>query len=349
MNGFAIHRRVLTIGMAAALALPLLGSAAQAGSSIVVATFPKNWEDAYRKVITPMLAAQGIELTIAPALTTLQIANTLAAKKAGAAPPYDALLLSPGDTAVAKDNDLIVKIDPSKLKNWSKLDKQFQTEYGPVVTIEFCGIGYNPDLVPKPSGYKVLFEDPAYKGKVSFNSFESNTEIMAFSQIAAAFGKGPMDMDALFKLFKDKKDQIGPIVDTTQHQMSMFQQKEIAVFMACTNNVAQLQSLGVHAEFVGPKEGTPAVPVVIHMTKGAKDPDAVYAYMDAAIDAAAQTKLTAPPVELFPTNSDVELTDSIKRFVTKDKVKDFVYLDWVTVAKNRAEWTKAYDRAVKGQ
>jgi hypothetical protein len=37
----------------------------------------------------------------------------------------------------------------------------------------------------------------------------------------------------------------------------------------------------------------------------------------------------------------------MKRFVTKDKVKDFVYLDWVTVAKNRAEWTKQYDRAVK--
>ncbi|MCB1486209.1 MAG: ABC transporter substrate-binding protein, partial [Bauldia sp.] len=77
--------------------------------------------------------------------------------------------------------------------------------------------------------------------------------------------------------------------------------------------------------------------------------DAVYAYMDAAISAQAQTELTAPPIELFPTNSDVELTDSIKRFVTKDQVKDFVYLDWVAVAKNREEWTKAYDRAIKGQ
>jgi putative spermidine/putrescine transport system substrate-binding protein len=335
------------IGIAAGLVLPLLSALAHADGSIVVATFPKNWEDSYRKIIVPMLAAEGTEVTIAPALTTLQIANTLAAKKAGAPPPYDALLLSPGDTAVAKDNDLIVKIDPSKLKNWNKLDPQFRTEYGPVVTIEFCGIGYNPDLVPKPSGYKVLFEDPVYKGKVAFNSFESNTEIMAFSEIARIFGKGPMDMDALFKLFKDKKDQIGPIVDTTQHEMSMFAQKEIAVFMACTGNIAQLQALGVHAEFAAPETGIPAVPVVIHMAKGTKNPDAVYQYMDAAISAEAQRKLTAPPVELFPTNSDVELTDSIKRFVTKEKLKDFVYLDWVTVAKNRALWTKQYDRAVK--
>jgi putative spermidine/putrescine transport system substrate-binding protein len=348
MTRFAMNRRKLGMGIAAGLVLPLLSSLAHAGS-VVVATFPNEWEDTYRKILTPILKAEGTDLTIAPALTTLQIANTLAAKKAGAPPPYDALLLSPGDTAVAKDNDLIVKIDPSKLKNWNKLDKQFQTEYGPVVTVQFCGIGYNPDVVPKPASYKVLFEDPAYKGKVAFNSFESNTEIMAFSQIAKDFGSGPMDMDALFKLFKDKKDQIGPIVDSTQHEMSMFQQGEIAVFMACMNNVSQLQSLGVHAQFASPAEGVPAVPVVIHLTKGAKNPDAVYQYMDASIDAEVQRKVIEPPLKNFPTNVDVDLTDSIKRFVTKDSIKDFVYLDWVTVAKNRAAWTKAYDAAVKGE
>jgi putative spermidine/putrescine transport system substrate-binding protein len=155
-----------------------------------------------------------------------------------------------------------------------------------------------------------------------------------------------MDFDAFFNLIKEKKDFLGPFVETTAHQMTMFQQKEIAVFMACTNNVAQLQALGVNAQFVAPETGMPAIPVVIHMTKGAKDPDAVYAYMDAAISASAQTALTAPPIELFPTNNDVELTDSIKRFVTKDKVKDFVFLDWVTVAKNRDEWTKTYDRLI---
>ncbi|MCB1550098.1 MAG: extracellular solute-binding protein [Hyphomicrobiaceae bacterium] len=349
MDGSAGRGRKFALGLAAGLMLPLLSGLAHAEGSIVVATFPGDWEDAYRTLITPVLSAEGTQITMAPALTTLQIANTLAAKKAGTAPPYDALLLSPGDTAVAKDNDLIEKIDPSKLKNWSKLDPQFQTEYGPVVTIQFCGIGYNPDVVPKPASYKELFENPAYKGQVAFNSFESNTEIMAFSQIASAFGSGPMDMDALFKLFKEKKDWIGAIVDTTQHEMSMFQQGEISVFMACANNISALQALGVHAEFAAPAEGVPAVPVVIHMVKGTKNPDAVYQYMDAAIDAQVQTALEAPPIENFPTNSDVEVTPNIAKFATKDSLKNFVYLDWVTVAKNRAAWTKAYDAAVKGE
>lgn len=341
----AMKRRQIGKGIAAGLMLSLISGIAHADSSIVVATFPNTWEDSYRKIITPILAEEGIDLTIAPALTTLQIGNSLAASKAGAPPPYDALLLSPGDTAVALDNDLIVKIDPSKLKNWDKLPDNFKTEYGPVVTVEFCGIGYNPDLVPEPSGYKVLFEDPAYKGFVSLGGM-SNTEIMAFSEIANIFGDGPMDFDSFFDLVKEKKDFLGPFIETTTHQMTLFQQKEIGVFMACTNNVAQLQALGVNAKFAAPETGIPAIPVVIHMTKGAKDPDAVYAYMDAAISTAAQTALTAPPIELFPTNDEVPLTDSIKRFVTKDKVGDFVYLDWVTVAKNRDEWTKTYSRII---
>lgn len=345
----SFNRRQLGKGIAAAgLMMLAMSGVAHAAGSIVVATFPGDWEDAYRKLITPILAGEGTQITMAPALTTLQIANTLAAKKTGAAPPYDALTLSPGDTAVALQNDLIEKIDPTKLKNWDKLPKQFQTDYGPVVTVQFCGIGYNPDVVPKPASYKDLFENPAYKGKVAFNTFESNTEIMAFSQIAKAFGTGPMDMDAVFKLFKDKKDWIGAIVDNTQHEMSMFQQGEIAVFMACANNISALQALGVHAEFAAPAEGVPAVPVVLHMVKGTKNPDAVYQYMDAAIDATVQTALEAPPIENFPTNSDVVLTPNISKFATKDSLASFVYLDWVTVAKNRAKWTEEYDRAVKG-
>jgi putative spermidine/putrescine transport system substrate-binding protein len=338
-------RRKLGTRFAAGVLACMLPGTALAEGAIVVANFPNTWEDSYRRIITPILAEQGIDLTIAPALTTLQIGNSLAASKAGAPPPYDALLLSPGDTAVAIDNDLIVKIDPSKLENWDKLPPNFRTEYGPVVTVEFCGIGYNPDLVPAPSGYKVLFEDPAYEGMVSLGGM-SNTEIMAFSEIANIFGDGPMDFDAFFDLIKEKKDFLGPFVETTTHQMTLFQQNEIAVFMACTNNVAQLQALGVNAQFAAPETGIPAVPVVIHMTKGASDPDAVYAYMDAAISSAAQTALTEPPIELFPTNMDVDLTDSIKRFVTKESVDDFVYLDWVTVAANRNEWTKTYDRII---
>ena len=76
---------------------------------------------------------------------------------------------------------------------------------------------------------------------------------MAYTEIAKIYGKGPDDMDAVFKLFKDHPANLTGVVDSTNHQMTMFQQGDIAVFMCSTNNVAHLKSLGLKAEFVHPE------------------------------------------------------------------------------------------------
>ena len=72
-------------------------------------------------------------------------------------PPFDALYVSPGQTAVLVANKLIQKVDPSKISNWSKLDPAFQTEWGPTVHVQVDGIAYNPTKVPKPKDYRDLF------------------------------------------------------------------------------------------------------------------------------------------------------------------------------------------------
>ncbi|UFW65031.1 PotD/PotF family extracellular solute-binding protein [Rhizobium laguerreae] len=346
MKDFQITRRgfgFLAAGVAASAMLPFAARAA--GGGAVAATFPGSWEDAYRTVLTPMVKDAGYDLTIAPAMAQDQLAKIMASP---GNPPYDTLLMSPGQMAVAIEKDLIQKIDPSKLKNWGMLDPAFQGEYGPTVTIEVNGIAYNPDLVPKPKGYRDLFENPAYSGKVSWTGFASNTAVMAYTEIAKIFGSGPNDMDAVFKLFKDHPEHLKGVVDSTNHQMTLFQQGEIAVFMCSTGNVARLKSLGLNAEFVQPETGSPAAPVNIHLTKGTANLDAAYAYMDAAISKAAQDQLKEPPTEMFPTNKDVALTPGIEAYVTRDQIKTMVYPDWVAINKNRDGWIRQFDALVAG-
>jgi putative spermidine/putrescine transport system substrate-binding protein len=130
--------------------------------------------------------------------------------------------------------------------------------------------------------------------------------------------------------------------------MTLFQQGEIAVFMCSTGNVARLKSMGLNAEFVQPETGSPAAPVNIHLTKGAKNLDAAYAYMDAAISKAAQDQLKMPPTEMFPTNKDVSLTPEIEAFVTREQLASLVYPDWVAINKNRPDWIRQFDAIVAG-
>lgn len=343
-NSAPLSRRQFQAALALIAANPLWAGRAHAASSLVAATFPNAWEDAYRRVVAPMLAAQGTELVVAPALAQDQLAKTLASP---GKPPYDALLMSPGQTTQAIAQGLIQKIDPNKLKNWDKLSPSARTEWGPNVTVEVNGIAYNPTLVPKPAGYKDLFENPAYDGKVAWINFGSNTAAMAWVQIARLYGGGEDDMAPVFALLKRHLAKIGAIASNGSQQMTLFQQGEIAVFMASTSNVSRLKSLGVPCEFVNPVSGSPAVPVTIHLTRGASDPDAVYRYMDAAISTEAQKSLALPPTEMIPTNVEVPLTAGIKSFVSEADMKKLVYPDWGKINTHRAEWTAEFDRIVK--
>lgn len=341
----ALSRRQFAAGLASLTALGLLSSRpAHAAGSVVAAAFPNAWEDAYRKIVAPLVAAQGTQLVVSPALAQDQLAKLMASP---GKPSFDAVLMSPGQTAEAVSRGLIDKIDPSKLKNWDKLEASARTDYGPNVTVEINGIAYNPTMVPRPAGYKDLFENKAYDGKVAWIGFGSNTAAMAWVEIAKLYGGGEDNMEPVFKLLASHMPKVGAIANNGSQQMTMFQQGEIGVFMASTGNVARLKSLGVACEFVHPASGSPSVPVTIHLAKGAANPEGVYQYMDAAISAEAQSKLALPPTEMIPTNSDVPLTPGIKAFVSEADLKKLVYPDWAKINVKRAAWTAEFDRVVR--
>ncbi|WP_406721105.1 extracellular solute-binding protein [Thioclava litoralis] len=338
-----LSRRAFTIAGLSALATPaLIRRASAATTKVVAATFPGSWEDAYRSTLTPMLKDAGFDLTIAPSLAQDQIAKLMASP---GNPPYDAILVSPGQTDTLIKAGLIEKIDPSRLKNWDKLIPAAQDEWGPHVTIEINGIAYNPDMVDEPSGYKALFEDPQYEGLVAFTGFEQNTAVMAWTEINKIYGGTYENMQPVWDLIGKNIDKL-TIATSGDNQMALYQQGEIGVFMCSTGNVARLNDLGMKCNFAKPESGCPAVPVSIHLVKGAKNPDGVYAYMDAAISAAAQAKMAEAPTAMIPMNVDVPYSAEVSKFITPEEVAKAAYPDWVAINQHRAEWTETFDRIV---
>ena len=338
-----LNRRDFVLGSTTLLAAPFIPKLARASNSIVAAAFPGTWEDAFRSIVAPIAAQSGVDVTIAPALAQDQVGRMMAS---AGSPPYDALLVSPGQTAMLEEAGLIEEIDPSRLENWDLLIESAKTPFGPHVTVEVNGIAYNPETVPTPSGYLDLFENPAFEGRVAWIGFGSNTATMAWVELAKLLGGGADNMQPVFDLLAEKIDWIGAIANSGNAQQTMYQQGEIDVFMASTGNVARLRSLGLPCNFAHPQSGSPAIPVAIHMTKGASNPDAVYAYMDAAISTAAQSQLAEPPTGYVPTNSEVPFTDLIREFVTPETLSNAVYPDWAAINRNRAEWTAEFDRVV---
>jgi len=338
-----LSRRAFTLAGVSALAAPaLIRPARAAGSRVIAATFPGSWEDAYRSVLTPMVSKAGYDLTIAPALATDQVAKLMATP---GQPPYDALLVSPGQTNQLVKAGLIEKIDPSRLKNWDRLVPAAQGEWGPNVTIEVNGIAYNPDVVDEPSGYKALFEDKQYAKQVAFTGFDQNTAVMAWTEINKLYGGSYENMQPAWDLIRTHLEDL-TIATSGDNQMALYQQGEIAVFMCSTGNVAHLNDLGLNCKFAKPASGCPAVPVSIHLVKGAANPDGVYAYMDAAISAAAQTAMAKAPTAMIPMNKDVPYSEEVSQFISPEQVAAAVYPDWAAIETHRAEWTETFDRIV---
>lgn len=338
-------RRHVIAGLGGLVALPGLSAGpARAAGSIVAAAFPSSWEDAYRAIIAPLVKQRGTELVVSPALAQDQLAKLLASQ---GKPAFDAVMMSPGQTTEAVNRGLIEKVDPGRIPNWSKLAPSAQTEYGPNVTVEITGIAYNPTVVPKPATYKDLFENPVYDGKVGWLGFGSNTATLAWVEVAKAFGGGEDNIEPAFRMLARHLAKVGAVANNGNQQMSLFQQGEIAVFIASTGNVARLKSLGVPCEFAHPTTGSPALPVALHLAKGSANAEGVYQYMDAVISAEAQTKLAQPPTEMIPTNVDVPLTAGIKAYVSDADLKNLIYPNWSKINPNRAAWTAEFDRIVK--
>jgi putative spermidine/putrescine transport system substrate-binding protein len=345
MEHHRFSRRQIMGGGAALVGAPFLGAGrAHAAGSIIAAAFPSSWEDAYRSIVAPLVKQRGTELVVSPALAQDQLAKLLASQ---GKPAFDAVMMSPGQTTEAVARGLIEKVDPSKIPNWAKLAPSAQTEWGPNVTVEITGIAYNPTVVPKPKTYRELFENQAYQGKVAWLGFGSNTATLAWVEVAKAFGGSEDNLEPAFRMLSQSLSKVGAIANNGNQQMTLFQQGEVAVFMASTGNVARLKSLGVPCEFAHPTTGSPALPVALHLAKGSSNPEGVYQYMDAVISAEAQTKLALPPTEMIPTNVDVPLTPSIKNYVSDADLKNLIYPNWTKINPNRAAWTAEFDRIVK--
>lgn len=316
------------------------------GAEVVAALFPGSSENSYLDVVAPILKkSTGVELIVVPALATEQLGKTKAA--AGGKPPFDTLLLSPGQTAQAKEMGLIQKVNPELIPNWSELETDaYRDIWGPAVGMQIDGIAYNPSKIDPPKGYADLFS-PKYYGKVAYAGFESNSAVIAWVEIAKALGGSVDNMEPLWEKLAENIDNVGAIANNMNHAKSLFQQGEVDVIIASTGNVAQLKALGVDIEFVHPETGALAIPMNLHITTGSQNVEAAHAYINAAISSEAQDGLQKHKAQNIPVNKNVILIPEIEQYVTKEDMANFVYPDWEKINENRAEWIKRFNEVVK--
>jgi len=208
MSGRLGRRDFVKAGVAAG-ALALLPRRATAAEPLVVVTFPGTWNEAHRDVLAPYFRKKtGADVTQTILLATDEVAKLEAAR---GKPPFDVAIMDEGPLLDAVKAGVIEKYPVDKSPNYKDLVPAFQEPWGPKISLQVIGIGFNPKKIKKrPKSWNDLF-NPAYKGRVGLTALNSTLGMAFMVDLAKTRGGGETDIEPAFKALKELLPSVGAI------------------------------------------------------------------------------------------------------------------------------------------
>jgi putative spermidine/putrescine transport system substrate-binding protein len=332
-------RRTLLTGAAALGGTSLLPVVAHAKGSVVAATYPGTWEDAYRAIVAPALKKkEDIDLELQALFAVDQVAK---AKAARGAPPFDVFVLDPGPRITAIEAGLFDKFDGKKLGNAAKLPAGFIDDWGVCVNAQVVGIAYNPKKVPAPKGWKDILTEP-WVSRLGLTGFQTTFGTVSLIEIAKVFGGSETNVDPALVELKKVLPKVAAVGQPAA-MPGLFQQGQCDVMYTNTQTVATLKGKGVDIDFVKPDTGAVAFYTTLHLAKGTTETENAYKYMDVVASKEVQEAMTKAPFNFIPVNKDVVLPPDLP-MKSLDEFNTYVRHDWTKINPLRAGWIEKFNK-----
>jgi len=342
------RRQFLTAGAAAGMLVALPGRVLAQQKTLVVATFPGTCNEAHRNVLAPYFRKRtGASVTQSIQLATDQIAKLTAAK--GGRPPFDVAILDEPQVLDAASQGLIDEYPVAKSPNYKELLPAFQDKWGPKISMQVIGIGYNPNKIKTPpKSYDDLL-DPAYKGRVGLTALNSQLGMAFLAELNRIKCGNETNFDPAFNALRALLPNVGAIAANLGAYATLWQQEQVDIAPYNFNFVQTLKGKGVPVEFVVPQTGLVGWSTSLHLCKNAAEPDLAVQYIDSHLAAEVQADMEKPPYDVIPTNSKVPLAGAIVQTVAKTpadlaKIRGF---DWAKINPQRTALIERFNREIK--
>ena len=342
---YRIDRRALLAGGITGLMAPRAFAQAK---TLVAATFPGTWNEADRNVIAPAFKkATGASVTQSIVLGTDQIARLTAAK--GNRPPFDVAFFDTPQVLDAVKAGLIVEYPAAKSPNFKDLLPKFQGKWGPTITMQVIGIGYNPKTIAAPPKSWDELWDAKYKGRVGLAALNSQLGIAFLAELNRLKGGNDTDFEPAFKALRALLPNVGAIAANLGAYATLWQQGQIDIAPYNFNFVQTLKGKDVPVELAIPDTGAVGWETSLHLVANAIEPDLAVQYIDLHLDPAIQTALLKAPYDAIPTNSKVPLEGAITKSLGRshadlEKVRG---IDWAKINPQRGALIERFNREIR--
>lgn len=341
------HRRdflAASAGLAATMALP---RAASAADMLVAATFPGTWNEAHTRILVPWFR----RMSKADATLTIQLATDQVAKLTASPgkPPFDVAIMDEGPLLDALKQDVFVRYPVDKSANFKNLYPMFQDEWGPKISMQVIGIGYNPKRVKTPPKSWDDLWNPIYKGRVGLTALNSTLGMAFMAEMARLKGGSEANLEPAFAALKSLLPNVGAVAANLGAYATLFQQEQIDIAPYNFNFVETLKGKGVDAEFIVPESGPVAWRTSLHIVKNAARPDLAFQYVEGAINPEVQAEETKPPYDVIPTHTKVPLTPVMQQKIAKTPadLSKLIFQDWKKLNEVRSAAIERFNREIK--
>jgi putative spermidine/putrescine transport system substrate-binding protein len=318
------------------------------GKTLVTATFPGTWSEADREILLPaFIKLTGAHATQSILLGTDQVARLAAAK--GGQPPFDVALFDQPQVLDAARQGLIAEYPTAKSPHFADLLPVYQDKWGPRISMQVIGIGYNPKRIKiPPTSWDALW-DPQYKGRVGLTALNSQLGIAFLAEINRLRGGSDDNFDPAFKALRELLPNVGAIGANLGAYATLWQQEQIDIAPYNFNFVQTLKAKDVPVALSIPNTGPVGWYTSMHVVANPVEPDLAVAYIDTNLDADVQRAMMQSPYDIIPTNANVPLGDAITASIAKSQA-DLAKIrscDWVAINPQRSALIEQFNREVK--
>jgi putative spermidine/putrescine transport system substrate-binding protein len=340
-----VARVIVVVVLALAPWAVTLAGRAEAQTKLVVTGYGGRWSEVMKRaLVEPFEKKHNVKVEIVTGITTEWVAKLMAAGPDS--PPFDVIVGNEPPLPIPRERGFFEKRNEGLMPNVKSVyDKALVGDTGVVLFWSRIGLAYRTDLVKtRPQAWKDFWNDE-YMGRRGTYTITNTLGINFVFMANKVWGKDPFDMDAGLAAIK----RLGPkIVDFTGTMEKLLEQKEVAVAVLHDGAAWDLAKRGLPIEWVAPREGVPILDQVAHVTRGSKQKELAWKFLDAYLSPEVQL---AYATQLFfsPTNKTVKLPAEVARKIIsgpKD-VDPLVIFDWRPIVDKRPGWTERWNKEIR--
>lgn len=196
------------------------------------------------------------------------------------------------------DKELLAPVDFNRLTNWGNIDDSIAKAkwvsrrgeaWGVPIVLVSTGLLYNKAASPEPTSWDVMFSD-ANAGKTTYqiqDFFQIVMNYLGYDGSAASYmdntPKAQEAVNATRDFLIKHKNKVRRYYDAANEIQQMFLNGDAEFAQAGSGPAAQLILGGFSAGYTIPKEGGLAYAYAFNITKGAKNVDNAYLFLNALL------------------------------------------------------------------